>query len=231
MIKGIKWHADSSNKNGLANKLRRKRMIIFEEFLVNNFSSQTNKNKKITILDIGGSYEYWRDINCKYFNNLDITLVNISPLKIPKGMKKVTNIKSINGDGRNLSEIKNLQFDIVFSNSCIEHVGHKQEWKKMADEMKRVGRNYFLQTPNRYFPLEPHFLFPFFQFFPFRLKTFFVYHFKLGFWAKAETKEEAKVIASEINLLSKKDLKELFPDANIKCEKLFGLTKSFMVYK
>jgi hypothetical protein len=55
----------------------------------------------------------------------------------------------------------------------------------MAEEVRRVGQHYFLQTPNRYFPIEPHFVFLFFQFLLRVLQTALVRHLSLG-WIKGE---------------------------------------------
>jgi 2-polyprenyl-3-methyl-5-hydroxy-6-metoxy-1,4-benzoquinol methylase len=59
-------------------------------------------------------------------------------------------------------------FDIVFSNSVIEHVGDAESQQQFAHEIARVGRAYWVQTPNRRFPVEPHLLTPFLHFLPTR---------------------------------------------------------------
>ena len=33
---------------------------------------------------------------------------------------------------------------------------------KMSNQVQRVGKNYFIQTPNYYFSIEPHFVLSFF---------------------------------------------------------------------
>jgi len=118
----------------------------------------------------------------------------------------------------------------VFSNSVIEHVGGYEDQKQMAREVQRIGKRYFLQTPNFYFPFEPHFLFPFFQFFPLWLKVFLLRHFSLGWRDKIPDKGEAIKTANSVRLLKKEELKELFPGAVIHDEKFGGLTISFIVY-
>ena len=82
------------------------------------------------------------------------------------------NFKSIIGDARNMKMFRDKKFDLVFSNSVIEHVGDYFQQQRMAEEIYRVGNCYFVQTPNRYFPIEPHFLFPFFNFLPMKIKVF-----------------------------------------------------------
>ncbi len=42
---------------------------------------------------------------------------------------------------------KDKSYDIVFSNSVIEHVGNLEKQKQFADEVQRVGKSYFIQTP------------------------------------------------------------------------------------
>lgn len=87
------------------------------------------------------------------------------------------------GDARDLTAFGDKEFDIVFSHSVIEHVGGFEDQRRMANEIKRVGKRYFLQTQNRFFTMETHFLVPMFQFFPVWLKVLLISHFDLG-WFK-----------------------------------------------
>jgi hypothetical protein len=63
------------------------------------------------------------------------------------------------GDGRQLP-FRDAAFDVVFSNSVIEHVGDAASQERFAREVARVGRSYWVQTPNRWFPVEQHLLTP-----------------------------------------------------------------------
>ena len=99
----------------------------------------------------------------------------------------------------------------------------------MANEAMRVGKYFFIQTPNRYFPIEPHFKFPFFQFLPRALKIFL--QTKTSFINGIRyDKEYAKNIVNEIRLLSKTDMHELFPKSNLYIERFLGFAKSFVAY-
>jgi hypothetical protein len=101
----------------------------------------------------------------------------------------------------------------------------------MAEEVRRVGKRYFVQTPNLYFPIEPHFVFPLFQFLPIWLRVWLVTHFDLGWYAKIPDRDRALKEVSSIRLLTKKKLRKLFPQARIFEEKYLGLTKSYIVYE
>ena len=48
------------------------------------------------------------------------------------------------------------EFDIVFSNAVIEHVGARERQRRFVREAIRVGRSVFVTTPNRRFPVEVH---------------------------------------------------------------------------
>ena len=101
----------------------------------------------------------------------------------------------------------------------------------MAEEVRRVGKRYFVQTPNRYFPIEPHFLIPWFQFLPLTVKVFLIRDFNLGWYPKTRDRQKALARVTSINLLSRRELKALFPTARVYQEKFFGLTKSFVAYE
>ena len=206
---------DNTNRNSWAVKLRKKRFLIFTR-LIGNYL-----NDEITILDVGGTEMYWEYMDF-IKPNIHITLLNLE-----KEPTKYNNFISIIGDACNMSDFNDKSFEIIHSNSVLEHVGSFNDQMKMAAEVKRVGRSYFLQTPNYYFPIEPHFYIIGFQFMPVKMRAFIHSH-----WIK-KTHEYKKSIPAvkSIRLLKKKELKQLFPNASIYREKIFGFTKSFIVYE
>lgn len=113
-------------------------------------------------------------------------------------------------------------FPVVFSNSVIEHVP-KALQPAFAQEIRRVGERYFVQTPNRYFPVEPHYQMPLVQFLPERALRALNKRLTMGFRKKGEW--------YETTLLSASELQRLFPDATIHRERVLGLTKSLMAVR
>lgn len=131
-------------------------------------------------------------------------------------------------------------FDLIYCSSVIEHVTipkseiwkvvgtdefYRAAWesqKKLADEIRRVGKSYFVQTPNRKFVIESHSWLPFAGFLP-RPWLLKVLRISNKFWVKAAP--------PDFNILSVAQMKELFPDAEIVSEKKFGLVKSIMAIK
>ena len=227
-IKGnLHYNSDGNNKDSLSNRFRRKRMKVFEEFFESTFADELKSGKTIRILDIGGRNRYWNSVGFKYISNCEFTLLNLKAAELDNtGDRRFSNKI---GDATDMKDIADNSYDLVFSNSCIEHVGKKPQWEKMRNEMLRTGRYYFLQTPNKYFPMEPHFLFLGFQFLPLKTKAFILKHFRHGWFAYIETYEQAYEAADSIHLLTQKDLKALFPKGTIRKERFLGITKSFMV--
>ena len=160
------------------------------------------------------------------YPNVHILLLNL--YKQPVSMK---NIESMVGDGCRMDEFESGQFDIVFSNSVIEHAGDFNRQMNMANEIRRVGKNYFVQTPNYYFPIEPHFMFIGFQWLPVSVRVLLIRHFNLGWVEKIPDYNKAVKMIEDTRLLKYSELNSMFPDAKIYREKYLGFTKSFVVYK
>jgi SAM-dependent methyltransferase len=114
------------------------------------------------------------------------------------------------------------EFPVAFSNSVVEHVPRDLQ-PAFAAEIRRVAERYFVQTPNRYFPIEPHYQLPLFQFLPKRAQRALNRRFSLGWREKGRWEDTT--------LLSARDLRRLFPDAEIHRERLFGLTKSLIAVR
>jgi hypothetical protein len=94
----------------------------------------------------------------------------------------------------------------------------------------RVGKRYWVQTPNKRFPHEPHFIFPFFQYLPNALRAQMVNRFDVGWYKRIPDLAAARAEVESIQLLTGKKFSALFPGATIHREKLGGLTKSFVAY-
>jgi len=202
----------------LQTKIRQKRFDFVKSFI-------SSLPLPLSVLDIGGTQEFWEKV--KFIrDDVKVVVYNLSSAEMA-----YPSLISMAGDARNMQEFKDKEFDIAFSNSVIEHVGTYEQQRQMAEEVRRVGKRYFVQTPNRYFPIEPHVLLPFFQFLPFGLKVFLLAHFKSPWGWKISSRLEAVQYVSEIRLLTEKELRSLFPDAKIYKEKFLGLTKSFIAYK
>jgi SAM-dependent methyltransferase len=207
---------DYSNPNYLGSKFRKKRFRLFEEKI-------KSLSKPVTILDIGGTVRFWIDEGY-HKKDILITIINVLP-----EVSGYSNIRVITADACDLSIFKDKAFDISFSNSLIEHLHTKDKQIKMANEAMRVSKYFFIQTPNRYFPVEPHFKFPFFQFLPRFLQIFLQTKTSIINGVRYK-KEYAVNIVKEIRLLSKKEMKELFPKSQLHVERVLGLAKSFVAY-
>ncbi len=209
--------ADNSAETSLASRLRMRRMRIFRALAA-------GLPRPLKILDVGGTEEFWK-VAFGDISGLEITLLNVKPASPVD-----PHFKCVVGDARSMPQFSAQQFDIVFSNSVIEHVGDwNQQWR-MAVEIRRVGKNFFVQTPNKFFPIEPHFLVPGFQFLPLAVRVAMVRRWKLGWWPRIPDKAAAQKEVESIRLLTKAEVQKLFPDATVGVERFFGLAKSFFAY-
>lgn len=170
-----------------------------------------------TILDVGGASYTWAGTGLE----ANVTILNV---RLPENCPDP--FRWIAGDACDMSMFGDSAFDIVFSNSVIEHVGNISRQRRMADEVRRVGPKYWVQTPNRHFPIEVHFLFPFFQYLPSRVRIAIAKVWPFSF-SKALGLDPV-FEAEHIWLLTYRQMHALFPDALIHREMLLGLTKSLI---
>jgi hypothetical protein len=110
-------------------------------------------------------------------------------------------------------------FDWVFSNAVIEHVGDRRRQEMFARETQRIARvGYFVATPNRHFFLDPHTYFPFYHLLPENMQRIAI-HFSFGHMRQWEP----------LRVLSAKELREMFPGAEVKASGL--LSTNLVAYR
>src|SRR6185437_10609540 len=183
---------------------------------------------KSRILDVGGTAEIWE--------MTPGVAGRIFLLNMPRAAedKEITTAEVIYGDGCRLP-FADAAFDIVFSNSVIEHVGDSEAQQRFADEIRRTGRGYWVQTPNRRFPVEMHLLTPFVHLLPRSWRAFIVRRFTVWQWIHRPSPDRKQFyiehFISDIRLLSAADMQRLFPDAVILRERFLLFTKSLVAYR
>ena len=203
----------------------------FRQKRLNRFLSLVDEivavNKTCRIVDVGGKVAYWlalepfwRDRKCH------ITLVDLESELVPD-----ERFSSIAGDACNLRQFSDSHFDLVHSNSVIEHVGLWRDQCRMAQEIRRLAPRYFVQTPNYWFPVEPHLRVPVIHWLPQPWRIAIVMRRACGFYERARTCSEARQILDDAHLLDAHAMAELFPDALIERERFAGFTKSLIAVR
>lgn len=195
---------------------RRRRMRAFKETM--------RPRPTDRLLDIGGSPAFWEDSALRM---AEITLLNPDPVlrnHCAEGMVIV------DGDGCALAYADG-SFDIVFSNSVIEHVGTWERQQAFAAEARRAGRRLWIQTPAREFFVEPHLLAPFIHWLPKGAQRVLVRNFTPRGWIDRPSRRAVDAFLDEVRLVSHAEMKELFPDCAILRERFLGMTKSYIAVR
>jgi hypothetical protein len=185
--------------------------------------------RDIVVLDVGGRPDYWTNVGLARIARID--LVNYSEAELERevdgGDPGGIFVRKV-GDARNLSDYADGSIDFIHSNSVIEHVGGWRDMQAMADEMMRVGRAGWMQTPAWEFPVEPHFRAPFLHWFgePLRARMLSLSVEKRH--RRMDTHKRRRRVEM-IHLLSRGDVRALFPGRTIETERMALLPKSYVV--
>jgi len=177
------------------------------------------------ILDVGGYLGNWDGV---VPIESQVTVLNLSHHQSDKPVPARFMLEI--GDGCNLKHA-DQSFDIAYSNSVIEHLTTWENQKKFAAEIRRVGRQVYVQTPNRWFPIEPHYVTLFVHFLPRALAKKLLPWISFRGWFRSGDNIDLCEMADELRLLNYSELKELFPDCEIHRERWLGLTKSFIAVR
>jgi Methyltransferase domain len=184
--------------------------------------------RDITVLDVGGRPDYWGNVGLGRIARVIVMNYDSSELDLPVPTDAPSGMfEQRLGDARNLSDYADRSVDLVHSNSVIEHVGGWPDMRAMANELMRVGRSGWVQTPAWEFPIEPHFRAPFIHWFgrPMQARLMSLSFEKRIREMPLDLRRQG---TDRINLLSRREIYELFPGQVIFTERLI-LAKSYVV--
>lgn len=206
----------------------------------NFFLSNLKPANQETILDLGGGDGSYMDRFTSSLKNYKIIISDIDEASLQKARAKGYYTTIIDASSNKIP-YKDKEIDCIFCNSVIEHITlpKDQLWseqsysanfssvafeiqKKFAAEIIRSAKKYYVQTPHKYFPIEAHTWFPFISYLNRRTQLIVLKQLN-KFWVKKTQ--------PDWNLLTEKDMKVLFPDAEIIVRKYFGLKKEIIAIK
>lgn len=179
----------------------------------------------LSVVDLGGTVEAWRRAPVRPAR---VTVLNL----FEPGHSEDDSVLSVTGDACRAREAlaaagASVTYDLVFSNSLLEHVGGHAQRVALAEEVHALAPRHWVQTPYRYFPVEPHWLFPGLQFLPLAARSRVA-----ASWPFAHSRPESSAQAmSEVQwteLVGIAEMRAYFPGSRIHREKLAGLTKSLV---
>ena len=175
---------------------RRRKFALFMETMA--------PDAETTVLDVGaddsafGEHERCGTLN--FFEQLYPWPGQITALGLNEGTRfreSFPTARYVQGDALELP-FADGEFDVVFSNAVIEHVGGREQQRRFVAESLRVARRAFVTTPNRWFPVEVHTRLPLVHWLPDPV-AHRAYDLVRKPWAK------------ENSLLGPRALRELFP--------------------
>jgi hypothetical protein len=220
---------DYSSPGSLGSRFRRARI----KPLLDMIAAVARKKGSCAILDVGGTRKYWGIVPAEFLaeHGVAILITNIDDKTGTITRDETDPVFSYQyADACNLPYGDN-EFDIVHSNSVVEHVGTWGDQVAYGREIARVAPSYFVQTPNYWFPWEPHFGTPLFQYLPVPWQVHLLMSGKRGFRQQEPTIDAAVRSIQSCQLLDMRRFQVLFPNAVFTRERFLGLTKSLIAIR
>jgi hypothetical protein len=178
---------------------------------------------ELRVLDLGGTGPWWA--------NAPVLPRHVTAVNLYDANFVHPSVTMIEGDALEADELVGGQtFDLVFSNSLLEHLGGHSARRRFAELARSLAPRYVIQTPYRYFPVEPHWMFPGFQFLPVRARGYLAPRWPLGHTHGYEPRVALNEVMAT-DLLSAAEMKEYFPDSHVVYERIGGVPKSMIAIR
>ena len=182
----------------------------------------------MSVVDLGGTVQAWERAPVRPAH---VTVLNLTE----PGESTSDSIVPVTGDACDAAAVLaaaggRTQFDLVFSNSVLEHLGGHSNRSRFAEGARLLAPLHWIQTPYRYFPIEPHWLFPGMQFLPLAVRARIAATWPLSH-SHSPDLDRATSAALWTELISVTELRHYFPQSDIVRERALGLTKSIIAIR
>jgi ubiquinone/menaquinone biosynthesis C-methylase UbiE len=186
---------------------RERKLALFHELM--------RPTAEMRILDVGAEMasdagQYLQLID-SYPWKQNLSVINVKDQHVQAIKARYSQVDARVGDARELPW-PDKHFDIVYSNAVIEHVGGFADQRRMASEIMRVGRRWFVTTPNRWYPFEFHLRLPFVTWLPWHG---YLWAGRLMRYSHMKRKYVFGAPVTGTRLLSASDLRQCFPGSRI----------------
>ena len=179
------------------------------------FNKLMNPTKEMRILDVGAEISPNSECNIQFIDcypwKNNVSAINLSSEHISLIKQYYPEVDVRVGDACNLPW-EDKHFDIVYSNAVIEHLGNFERQKKMATEIMRIGKSWFVTTPNRWYPFEFHMRLPFVTWLP---RNGYIRFGQVISYNHVKRKYMTGIRRDSLRLMTAKDLKHCFPTSRI----------------
>ena len=196
---------------------------------LNLFNHIMSPAKNMKLLDVGaqidpdGNEEH--QLIDKYLWKNNFSVVNISAEHVSAIKKRYPEVDAVVCDACELPW-PDKSFDVVYSNAVIEHLGSFERQKIMAAEIMRVGKRWFVTTPNRWFPFEFHMRLPLVTWLPgksyLRIGNIISYNHLRGKYMIGGKR-------SDLRLMSAGELEKCFPGSKIIKQRVTFMAETLIV--
>ncbi len=181
--------------------------------------------ESMSVLDLGGTVEYWLRAPVRPRH---VHLLNLGdePAEPPPSW-----IRWDVADATDVPEsLLAGPYDLVYSNSVIEHVGGHAARARFAANVAALAPRHWIQTPYRYFPVEPHWVAPMMQYLPLALRARMGLHWPLVHTPHADL-ASAVDAQLQVELLDITAMRHYFPDSTMVYDRFVGLVKSVIAVR
>jgi len=185
--------------------------------------------KNTKVLDIGAEADPFGARGLQLIDSYPwkhrISVINVSPEHILSIKKLYPEIEAVIGDACKLPWPDKC-FDVVYSNAVIEHLGSLEKQHKMASEIMRVGKRWFVTTPNRWYPFEFHMRLPFVTWLP---GNGYLWAGRIVSYNHVKKRYTFGSKGTDLRLMTAQELKCCFPTSNVIKQRVTFIAETLIV--
>lgn len=194
------------------------------------FNELAKPTKDSRVLDVGAQTNPNGDCTLQFIDLYDyksnVSAINLSDEHVALIRQCYPEVDARIGDACALPW-PDKSFDIVYCNAVIEHVGGFERQKKLASEIMRVGKRWFVTTPNRWYPFEFHTRLPFVTWLPrcscSKLAELLSYN-------HVQRKYVAGIKRDELRIMTARELQQCFPTSRIIKQRVTFMAETLIAF-